>query len=63
MTKTLDEQISCAKRELAMRERVYRRRVDENKMTQEQAAHETDCMKAIIDSLQFVQRSRGETLL
>lgn len=61
--KTLDQQIDCAKRELVMRERVYKRRVDENKMTMAQAMHETDCMKAIIESLRELQGKRGETLL
>lgn len=63
MRKTLDQQIASAKRELAMRERVYRRKVDENKMTMEQALHETDCMKSIIESLHDLKGLRGESLL
>jgi cytochrome c556 len=49
---TLDEQIQCARRELGMRERVYRRWVQMGKMTQNNADYEIECMNAILTTLQ-----------
>lgn len=63
MTPSLDDQIACARRELAMRKRVYKRLIDGNKMTQATALHETACMEAIVDSLLELQTLKGETLL
>ena len=48
---TIKEQLDCAKRELAMRERVYPRWVLQEKMDQKKADHEIACMKAIVATL------------
>lgn len=50
--KTAAELLKCAQRELAMRERVYPRRLAEGKMSQQSADHETDCMAAIVKLLE-----------
>ena len=50
--KTAKELLKCAQRELAMRERVYPRRVAEGKMSQQSADHETDCMAEIVKLLE-----------
>jgi len=49
--KTLDEQIACVKREIALRERVYPRRILDGKMDGRLAEHEIACMKAVLESL------------
>lgn len=45
---TTADKLACAKRELAMRERVYTRWVEENKMSAGKAAHEIACMESIV---------------
>lgn len=50
--KTLDEQLQAARRELAMRQRVYPGWVGKKRMTQEKADHEIECMKAIVETLE-----------
>ena len=45
---TTADKLACAKRELAMRERVYTRWVEENKMSAGKAAHEIACMQEIV---------------
>ena len=52
--KTLDEQIAAAKRELALRHRVYPGLIARGKMTTEVADHETECMLAIIWTLEGI---------
>lgn len=49
--KTIEDQIACAKRELAIRERVYVKWVSTGKMTEAQYHHEIECMEAIASSL------------
>ena len=50
--KTLPEQLACAKREAAIRRRVYPQWVAKGqRMTQETAQHEIDCMEDIIRTL------------
>lgn len=49
--KTAAELLKCAERELAMRERVYPRRVAEGKMSPDSADHETECMAQIVELL------------
>lgn len=56
MSKTIDEQIKCAQRELGMRKMVYPRRVAEGKMLPQTAQHETDCMAAILQTLEQVKK-------
>jgi hypothetical protein len=48
----LSDQIKCAKREVAMRERVYARRVQSGAMKREVADYEITCMQAIVASLE-----------
>jgi hypothetical protein len=49
--KPISELLKCAERELAMRERVYPKRVQEGKMDAVKAAHELECMKDIVQLL------------
>ena len=52
MSISLEDQISCAKRELAMRKSAYPRWVANGKMKQAEADKETDRMAAILETLQ-----------
>lgn len=49
---TLDDEIACARRELAMRERVYPRWIQAGRMTPEQSRHEIATMRAIVKRLE-----------
>lgn len=57
--KTLDEQITCVRREVALRKSFYPKRIAMNRLTREQAAHETECMQAVLESL-LAQRAAGD---
>lgn len=57
----LQAQIAAAERELKYRLWVYPKRVAEGRLTPEKSAHELMCMKAIIQTLQQVDR--GERLI
>jgi hypothetical protein len=48
----LSEQISCVKREISMRERVYPRLVAAGKMTQLASNHELATMREVLQSLE-----------
>lgn len=48
---TLDDQIKCVRRELAMRQRVYPRWVEQSKMKQDAADRELATMQAVHDTL------------
>jgi hypothetical protein len=50
--KTIREQLDAARRELAMRKRVYPGWVRAQKMTKEKADHETECMASIVETLE-----------
>ena len=50
--KTLPEMVACAKRELAIRERVYPKWVEAKKMTADQCRHEIETMQAIVAELE-----------
>jgi hypothetical protein len=52
----LHEQLACAEREVKFRIRVYARRVIDGKMTQAQSDREIAAMKAILETLQRLQR-------
>lgn len=43
-----EDKLACAKRELAMRQRVYPHWVEQNKISAGKAEHEIECMKAIL---------------
>jgi hypothetical protein len=49
---SIEEQIACVKRELAMRHHVYPRRVADKKMTQALADKETEHMGAVLATLE-----------
>lgn len=48
---SLDEQIKCVRRELALRERVYPGWVKSGRMNPERAAREIASMQAVLDTL------------
>lgn len=54
---TLDQQIACVKREIALRERVYPGWVSKGSMKQEKADHEIAAMKAVLQTL-FVVKAK-----
>jgi hypothetical protein len=54
---TLDEQIACVRREIAMRKRVYPDWVDRRRMSPQKAQHETAAMEAVLATLERVQAS------
>lgn len=55
--KTLAEQITAVRREIAMRKNVYPRRVSDGKMRRAEATHETECMEAVLDTLTRMQEA------
>lgn len=55
--KTIDEQIKCVLRELALREAVYARHVSEGKMQHTVATHELACMRAVLTTLEDVKKN------
>ncbi len=59
MSIPIREQISCVKRELALRERVYPSFVDRGKLTPRQAATELERMKAVLDTLLCIASAAG----
>lgn len=61
---TLQEQIQCVKREIAMREGVYARWVAMRKMTQIKADYELNCMKEVLATLENLWRNtRNDRLI
>lgn len=52
---TITDQIRCAKRELAMRERVYPSWVRKERMKMADAQHEVAAMRAIVTTLEHVR--------
>ena len=48
---TLNEQITCVRREIAMRRNVYPRWIASGRMSREQAEHEMLCMQAVLVTL------------
>lgn len=55
MSVTLEEQIKCVAREIAMRRNVYRRRVSQDVMSQAEADREIETMEAVQASLRLMQ--------
>lgn len=51
MAVTLDRQIACVRREIAMRHRVYPHWVESKKMTQVKADEEIAAMEAVLETL------------
>lgn len=56
--KTIDEQIKAAKREQALRKRVYPKLVKDGKMTADEARHEIECMEEIVKTLEAEPEQR-----
>ena len=52
---TIVEQIDCVQRELLYRRRVYARRVEQGKMTQQLADREIRRMSAVLETLQGIR--------
>jgi hypothetical protein len=48
---SLDDQIACVTREIALRERVYPKWVETGRMTKQKADHEISAMKAALGTL------------
>lgn len=48
---SLEDQIKCVQREIALRHAVYPKRVLDGKMKQEQALYELDAMYAVLETL------------
>ena len=55
---TLADQIICVKREIAFRERVYEKRVEQKVMTKAEADRELSRMKAVLDTLQTLLKEK-----
>lgn len=55
---TLNEQISCVKREIAMRERVYPHWVGSGKVRDDKAKHELAAMRAVLETLEAAAKSK-----
>lgn len=51
----IEEQIACAKRELALRQRVYPSFVDRKKITADKATYEIEAMKAVLKTLEAIK--------
>jgi hypothetical protein len=58
MTVSLEDQITCVKREIGMRERVYPNWVVARKMTGHKAQLEIAHMRAVLETLEQVQRGQ-----
>lgn len=50
--KTFQEQLACAKRELALRRNTYPKWVETNRMKQEKMDHEIECMDEICKTIE-----------
>lgn len=55
MNVSIDDQIACVAREIALRERVYPKWVGTGRMKQEAADREMERMKAVIETLNKVR--------
>jgi hypothetical protein len=54
---TLEDQLRCVLRELAMRKRVYPKWVRDGRMTQAAATHELGCMQAVHDTIERMRNA------
>jgi hypothetical protein len=57
MDVSIEEQVTCAERELRMRERVYPRQVASGKMTDQLAERELRAMTAIVATLRRLRQA------
>ena len=60
--KTLAEQITAVRREIAMRKNIYPRRVCDGKMRRGEATHEIACMEQVLDTLARLQEARAAVI-
>lgn len=58
MNADLQAQIACVERELRFREHVYPRRIDQHKMTPQQAREQIALMQAVLATLREVEKSQ-----
>ena len=58
---SLSDQVACAKRELALRRRVYPQWVGAKRMNQFKAESEIQAMMAIVRTLEDIQGKRGKS--
>ena len=63
MAISLQTQLECAKREVAMRRRVYPRWVEADRMTQVKSAQEISAMEAIVETLARLRAAEQPDLL
>lgn len=59
MEKGIRALVNSAKRELAMRLRVYPKGIEQGKIKQEQAEHEIACQKVIVRILERIEQFEG----
>lgn len=57
---TIDVQLKCVAREIALRRNVYRRRIEQGAMKPEEAQREITAMEAVYQSLLLLQAPRPE---
>lgn len=57
MTITIEQQIACLRRELALRQRNYPRWVSDGRMKQAEADHQLAAMQAAHDSLMTIKEA------
>lgn len=57
VTFSLDQQIACLAREIAVRERCYPKWVKENRLLQTKADHEIGAMRAALTTLQSLKEN------
>lgn len=60
MTITLAEKIACIRREIGMRQRVYPRWIELERITKVKADHEIACMQAVLEDLLARQPAEPE---
>lgn len=53
---TIDDQIACVEREIALRRRVYPRWIANKRMTERTARYEIDVMTEVLNTLKEVKR-------
>lgn len=53
---TIEDQIACVRREIAMRRRVYPRWVENGKMKQSQSDREIAVMEAVLTTLEYLRK-------
>jgi hypothetical protein len=58
MTVSLEDQIKCIQREIGMRERVYPNLIGAGKMRHDKAEQEIAHMRAVLTTLEQVQRGQ-----